>query len=50
MKRIVKVAVFGLPLMIAATGVFSSPASAQVPGAARDKLLLRPSKVKGGVE
>lgn len=31
MKKIVKVAVFGLPLMIAATGVFSSPASAQVP-------------------
>jgi len=31
MKRIVKVAVFGLPLMIAAAGVFSSPASAQAP-------------------
>jgi hypothetical protein len=31
MKIIVKVAVFGLPLMIAAAGVFSSPASAQAP-------------------
>src|SRR6266404_6587702 len=31
MKRIVKVAVFGLPLMMAAAGVFSSPASAQAP-------------------
>ena len=31
MKRIVKVAVFGLPLMIAAAGFFSSPASAQAP-------------------
>ena len=31
MKKIVKVAVFGLPLMIAAAGVFFSPASAQVP-------------------
>jgi len=31
MKRIVKVAAFGLPLMIAAAGFFSSPASAQAP-------------------
>ena len=31
MKRSVKVAVFGLPLMIAAAGVSSSPAAAQVP-------------------
>jgi len=31
MKRIVKVAVFGLPLMLAAAGVFSSPATAQAP-------------------
>jgi hypothetical protein len=31
MKRIVKVAGFGLPLMIAAAGVFSSPAAAQTP-------------------
>src|SRR6266852_2047216 len=31
MKRIVKVAVFGLPLMIAAAGFFSSPASVQAP-------------------
>jgi len=31
MKRIVKVAGFGLPLMLAAAGVFSSPAAAQAP-------------------
>jgi hypothetical protein len=31
MKSIVKVAGFGLPLMLAAAGVFSSPATAQVP-------------------
>ena len=31
MKRSVKVAVFGLPLMIAAAGVSSSPTAAQVP-------------------
>src|SRR5437667_6331794 len=31
MKRIVKVAGFGLPLMFAAAGVFSSPAAAQAP-------------------
>ena len=31
MKRIAKVAGFGLPLMIAAAGVFSSPAAAQTP-------------------
>jgi len=31
MKRIVKVAGFGLPLMIAAAGVFSSPAAGQTP-------------------
>src|SRR6266436_3402650 len=31
MKRIVKVAVFGLPLMIASACFFSSPASAQAP-------------------
>jgi hypothetical protein len=31
MKRLVKVAGFGLPLMLAAAGVFSSPAAAQSP-------------------
>src|SRR6266480_88415 len=31
MKRIVRVAGFGLPLMLAAAGVFSSPAAAQAP-------------------
>src|SRR3979409_531582 len=31
MKRIVKVTGFGLPLMLAAAGVFSSPAAAQGP-------------------
>ena len=31
MKRIEKVAGFGLPLMLAAAGLFSSPAAAQVP-------------------
>ena len=31
MKRIVKVAGFGLPLMLLAAGVFSSPAAAQAP-------------------
>jgi hypothetical protein len=31
MKRITKVAEFGLPLMMAAAGVFSSPAAAQGP-------------------
>jgi hypothetical protein len=31
MKKIVKVAGFGLPLMLAAAGVFSSPAAAQSP-------------------
>jgi hypothetical protein len=31
MKRIAKVAGFGLPLMMAAAGVFSSPAAAQTP-------------------
>ncbi|HEV1993608.1 MAG TPA: hypothetical protein VGR03_04695 [Candidatus Acidoferrum sp.] len=34
MKRIVKVVGFGLPLMLAAAGLFSSPAAAQVPAAA----------------
>jgi len=31
MKRIVKVAGFGLPLMFAAAGIFSAPAAAQAP-------------------
>jgi hypothetical protein len=34
MKKIAKVAGFGLPLMLAAAGLFSSPAAAQVPAAA----------------
>ncbi len=34
MKRIAKVAGFGLPLMLAAAGIFSSPAAAQVPATA----------------
>ncbi len=34
MKRFDKVAGFGLPLMLAAAGLFSSPAVAQVPAAA----------------
>ena len=34
MKRFDKVAGFGLPLMLAAAGLFSSPAAAQVPAAA----------------
>jgi hypothetical protein len=34
MKRILKVAGFGLPLMLAAAGIFSSPAAAQVPASA----------------
>ena len=34
MKRFLKVAGFGLPLLFAAAGVFSSPAAAQVPPSA----------------